>query len=478
MSGARCMHIQTPTELEEFRKNDLTVDALQRALDVSGAVLVALPVGVGKTHLLDRFVEHHRHADRYDLLLYLTSQRAIINERPWVQAMSGLSGAAAKKYDVAVLQGRPRHRCGSLDAAWAEYEAASCGLLGRQQLCPTCPNERGCDWPEQFTKARLCGKRVIVATQAQLAAVPTFVLKVKLKTGAQRIAVILDEATVLDTRLRARLDFATVEQSLAVFEEIHQLRPRRRTALDRWLDAHELLLDPLQDPGDLQPLPWLDNALVAELQERGYARFGNRFRFLGFEMASLAFSRRWRGSDTIEFVRRPLLRGTDYVIAAADVPLELARHRLDEPGLQQFCSGVTFANVNSEVYNIRAGLGAACHFRKNSPQILFTVAQLVDKLAAENKRAVIITKKKFALEVAALLQNYLREITGKKYRVMANAAAKKITDPLIVPVITYGVQGVNVYENFDAALAVNSYNAREDVLTAYVNDGHRPDEQV
>jgi hypothetical protein len=45
----------------------------------------------------------------------------------------------------------PRTRCGDLDARWAGYETADCGLLARDELGHICPRRAGGPWPRSNT---------------------------------------------------------------------------------------------------------------------------------------------------------------------------------------------------------------------------------------------------------------------------------------------------------------------------------------
>ena len=155
------------------------------------------------------------------------------------------------------------------------------------------------------------------------------------------------------------------------------------------------------------------------------------------------------------------------------------KQRLDEPGIVDFAPDARYLNADTQIFNIRNRAGAAAFYRKNSPQILFAAAQLIANLHAQGKRSLVVAKKKFAATAATDLERHLVTLTGRSYRVVCNASASEIADPLVVPLITYGSQGINLYEDdFYAAIALCSFNARQNVVDDRLNDDRMPDEQV
>jgi len=275
------------------------------------------------------------------------------------------------------------------------------------------------------------------------------------------------------------LDLASVRRSEIVFRRVALDCPKFARALEPWIALHAALLDQNAEiQGEFPKLRWLHGRVAETLQQVGLDTFGSQFRYLGYELHSLAHGPRWREGGAVVYVKRPRLRRAHYVIAAAHLPPALVRHRLDTPGLEVLNAGDRFLHEGTQFYNLRASLGAARNFLKNAPQISFCYAQLIEKLAAKGQRALCIIKKCFARHAASLLQRDLRELTGKLFRVVVNPEREEVADPLVVPIINFGTQGLNCYSDFFAAFCLSSFYTREDVIDQRLNEAHAPGEEV
>ena len=468
--------IREESRLREFRGQEFTPAALVAALSPSRGLLLPQDPGVGKSVLLDGLIDLQRREHPWDVLLYLTSQRRALQERPSVQEWEALSPSEQAQHEVAVLYGRPADLCGDLNSRWQVYEKAGCTLAGKHALCLQCPARPRCGWLDQLSRNRLQDKRVIFGTQAMLNVIPPFLELVRSKTRAEKILAALDEGPVLDATLRAFISQADLERSLDVFNRVPQ--QRASSDLANWVSVHRQLLNRDTVLHTIDRPPLLQDSPARRIQECGLDLFGPDFRYLGFELRHLADSRRWRTDNGIGYVRRPSFRGVSYLIAAAGVPVELARHRLGDQRLRVFCPGVRFLHRGTEVYNIRSSIGAATRFRRNAPQILFAVAHLICKLVAEERRCVVVSKVGFVDDVITLLEKYLHEVGGKEFKVIHNPGPDAIENPMVIPLLHYGAQAINVYQHFHAAIAVNSYNARTDVLRDRLNDLEPPGRQA
>lgn len=469
--------VRTAADLAAFRDHELTPDRLLAALKAHGAAMLGLDPGVGKSVVVDKTLARVRETGEYDLIVYLTAQTRTLLERPVVREYLALADDDRRTSDLLLLEPRPRRLCGALDAEWKRMEALGCSALGRQTVCVRCPSQGTCAWPSQLGKEVLRGKRVVAGTQAYLSQVPDLVARLKKGTGASHALVVLDESAFLDQGMRVTLQLFDVKRNLDAVRAVLASGTGGRT-LHRWAEILESVVSPDVSLKEMPLPPRLNQALCAEVQEAGLRLHPADFRFVLFAVEGLCRSTRWRETGAVSFIRRPALKGHHHLVLAAGIPVEVARQRLKDDGLREVFPGTRFLNEGTRVFNLRSGLGAAVNFEKNAPQILFAVAQLIVGLATENKRAVVVSRKRFAQSAAAALERYLRELSAKPYRAVVNPTAADIADALVVPVISYGSVGTNAYEDFDAALAINSYNARPDVLDQRLNDTHRPAEEV
>ena len=92
--------------LSEFRAHRFSVGTLAPIIDTNCATLVNLPVGIGKSTLLDDLLDHYLGRGTYDLVIMLAAMTANLLERRLVHLP--VSG-------VLRLRPRPHEDCGPLD---------------------------------------------------------------------------------------------------------------------------------------------------------------------------------------------------------------------------------------------------------------------------------------------------------------------------------------------------------------------------
>ena len=179
-----------------------------------GRVLISWPIGVGKSHAIDRIIEAAVGFGSYDLVVAMFPTRRILEERAWIRT-------PPPGVKIVNIRPRPRPRCGDLDTTWRQFEAAGMAALGRIELCGRCPRRPGCYWPGQYGAA-LRGARVIYATHAHFGWAPDFGAHLAAWTGADRVLTLLDEVSFAATSFRRRV----THRDLALFADVLDAMPR------------------------------------------------------------------------------------------------------------------------------------------------------------------------------------------------------------------------------------------------------------
>ncbi len=144
--------------LRAFRADWLAPSVMLEALNREPVVLINLPVGVGKSHLLDDLLDHLRISPQFDVVIVLAEQTDSLMERRLLQN---------PPQDVLRLRPRPREDCGALDSLWCRFEQSGCTAYAKEILCKGCSNYPCCFWPGQYGEA-LRGSRILFGTHAQL----------------------------------------------------------------------------------------------------------------------------------------------------------------------------------------------------------------------------------------------------------------------------------------------------------------------
>jgi hypothetical protein len=444
--------------LAAFRQGLTGPYALQLLGQAGGRLLVQLPVGAGKTAWLLRIIEHAlTHSARHDLVLVLVPRWDILHE-----LLARLPAGLPRL----VLRPRPRQRCGPLDADWLQYEQTGCGSLGREELCGGCPRFARCPWPGQYGR-RLRGARLILATQQHLVVNPLFVTQLCRHARARRPLVLLDESDLLLRATDRTLLALDLDRFVTAQEYVLAGVVGARAGMRQWLELSRLVA---QAPtGDLREGRWQFPGVHADwataVQRAGRQLFGPAFRFLGHDLHNLAHSdptsRERLGTGDVRFATLPYL-GPEFVIFSGSMAPALARYRLDpnhaRPTVVSPFEGHRFEHPQTRWFNLNTLDGAAKFFPHNAGRMLDFFAALLARNVAAGKRTLLVSRKKFLGRCRLYLRRRLAELGAGPVNIVAGDWQRHdLADPRTVPLISYGVAGLNRFEQCEAAYCLNSF---------------------
>lgn len=455
-------------ELQRFR-DYWTGQRLLDAVEPGGpAVGIDWPVGVGKSTACDAVTREALDSGRYPLAIVLAPTHLVLNERELVKTPS-------PAISTTVLRPRPQSLCGpSRDREWRTLETTGCATLGRRVLCGSCPHRAVCFWPGQYTRERLESVQVIFGTHAQLLRASDFVEQMRQSTGAERVLLVLDEDHAAMTNYRRVLDRGDLDRFADVLRRRAELSD---DSLSRaWLEAVERLADAstrdLRGPGWYTP-PAYPNWL-AELQQAGRDRYGNAFRCLVHDLKALTVSplpsRERTSGGNLRYALVPGV-GCDLVIFTATGNARLLEFRFGRPVRFPFAD-YRFVHPDTHWYNLGLRLGALRHFRRNAKQILDFFADLTARRLRDGKRVVLVSRKRFEDECAAGMERRLHDSGLSQVRVLTAERMEllDILGPFDVPLIHYGISGINRFTEYDSAFCLNSFLVGESVLDEVLQD--------
>jgi hypothetical protein len=462
--------IAGPDALADFRRG-LTGDfAFELLRQAAGRLLVQLPVGVGKTKWLIEIIGHALANRLHDVVVVLVPRWDILRE-----ILTQLPVSIRKT----VLHPRPRKRCGALDKEWVQYEQQGCGHLGRELLCKTCPVRNSCAWPNQYG-IRLRRAQLILGTQQHLVIDPHFLNRVRRCSGTKNPLVLIDESDLLirgaeRTVSRHHLGFwITVQEAVLAGVE------SAAHSAQQWLNLSRLILD--APTADLQVNDWRFPAIGARwalaVQQMGVDRYGRDFRFLGHELRRFGHSdRRSRertASGDLRFATLPSF-GNNFIIFSGSIAQALARYRLDpdhrRPALLAPFQDLRAEHPETLWYNINDKAGAAKFFPGNTTRILDFFAQKIAANIRNGKRTLLISRKKFVALCRTYLSQRLNDLrVGPVKIVTGNWTRHDLSDPRTVPLINYGVAGLNRFEHCEAAYCLTGYYVSATAVEQTVQD--------
>lgn len=454
----------TEAALGEFRGGHLSSGALLDAVDENGIVVIAVPPGVGKSHSIDRILADPATFARYQLVICTAPTWTIIDERLEALAAGGAGGPGAAIKNL-VLRPRPRALCGALDARWRECEEAGCTAHGKATLCTVCPMRGQCPWPDRLSEDRLRGVNLVYMAEQQLLANPGLIRLLRMRTGARRVLILLDEARFIDSSFVVALG----RGSLARFRDAVAQTPGLDAHVrDRWLGSLERAIAG-EDPGSGLAFPKALLRHAGAIQATGLQLHGTRFRFLGHQLADFRRSRamdRWIDAEgALRFELLPDLPG-DVLVLSAYLERDYVAHRLDAPNVTSPLADVRVMHTVTRIFNLKSRLGMETYFPGNSEQILDFFAAMIARNVAEGRTTTVVTRKKFVGLCTEGLTERLRAL-GVRF---SPAPFDNLgpPDPRVVPVVTYGMLGINALADYDTCYCLNGFYVATPVLNEAV----------
>lgn len=443
--------IVTEDDLDSFRLQRLSPEALLQVVDLHVRVLVRLGIGVGKSHAADALLESPALHEQFDFVIYAAPTWSILRERRIMR------GAIRPPVPWMQLVPRPKDRCRDFAEPWADLERRGCSTLAKATLCRQCQAVDGvnnrCDWPSQF--ARIKDHRLLFCTEQQLLLNRALVPMIRGLTGAKRIFVLLDEARLLDANFEISLTQQDLDQFATALRTCQKVAHR-----EQWLHAIEAIRA-WRHPADLQLRlhPALHRSAM-RIQKAGIDGLGDAFRYAGYDLSLLATSQqseRWIEGDRLRFIARPFLN-CHLLLLSANLSADYAGERLGCGTIASPHEGTVFQHTGTRIFNLRSRLGADKYFLGNHRQILDTMAVLIARNIREGRSTVLLSRKKHKLFSAAYITARLAG-WGHKVRLVTvdYGSLPARPDPRIIPVIHYGILGVNDYADYDSVYCVCGY---------------------
>lgn len=459
-------------EIDAFREERLSPPALIDEVERSVAVLYRLGVGVGKSLAVDRLLSHPGTFSRFGLVVYAAPSWNIIRERAIV------SGRMMSPASWKLLKPRPVDQCGSYAEQWEVLETRGCSAYGKGTLCSECqqgiPEAERCFWPTQFSK--LDGVQLIFATEQQLVLNRMLVWMLRARTNAGRVLVILDEARLLDASFEICLAPSDLERFLEVITALQRPKGLSPATATAWRSGIELLLEgSVEEINDAQiKFPAALHRRAYLLQAEGIQTFGEDFRYIGYDLGLLPWNSGaslWKDSPgNIHFIARPYLN-CHLLILSAHLSAAYAAHRLGRGSIASPCDGLEVRHSKTRILNLRNRIGADSYFKRNHKQILDLFAVLIARNISEGRTTLLVSRKKSKAFCATYLERRLKGWgVNVKFLTDSFEALPKAPDPMVIPIIHYGILGVNDYTEYESAYSLNSFYISSVELNRHVQD--------
>lgn len=464
--------ISGASSLAEFRLNN-SAQAMLEMLMQHHYVLNDCMVGVGKSYQLDELTTLALESKAYDCAIVLAPTRKILEERKHLQN-------PPDDIKVVNIQPRPSKQCGETRAlSWKDYERRNLGLLGKKHICALCTNKDKCFWPDQYGK-NLDGAKIIYATQSHFVRNPDFIQHIVTMAKANNALVIFDEANVSLNHYSRTISLASITQTLEAVQESH-LSDYVKGPLTHYLEClQQASTEALRDISAWR-CPAIFPDQMTQITSIGDRIFGDRFINILYDLQSFgvseAESREKLANGSIRFPAPPVNAGYDTVLYSGTTPPDILKLKLGMDFYSPY-SHVEFKGESTIWHNIASSIGTATNFKKNSPQILDTFAQLTLQRVREGKCVLLVSKQKLVDHCVSLLNQYIAEEGVQDVRVVPASAYVECDDMTLVPMIHYGVIGINQFEEFDCCYCLNSYYVTQNILNNAIQELRAEDERI
>jgi hypothetical protein len=141
--------------------------------------------------------------------------------------------------------------------------------------------------------------------------------------------------------------------------------------------------------------------------------------------------------------------------------------------------GVVFQHTGTHIFNLRSRLGADKYFHGNHRQILDTMAVLIARNIGVGRSTVLLSRKKHKAFCAKYLSARLAGWGHKVQFVTVDYGALPTKpDPRVVPVIHYGILGVNDYADYDSLYCCCGYYISSRELSSAAQESTPNSERV
>ena len=467
------LRVVTEKELPGFRSVQFSPESvLERLPDREGVLLFDEPPGIGKT-TLGRLLITTALDRGFDLVIFVAPTRALIGELEEDKSLD------LSETEMVTLRRRPSKDCGSLDVPWQKMEKASCAALGKDELCRSCPNFANCFWPDQLDRVGTSTK-LIVLTEQYLLLNPTLIPSLIVRTSARKPLVILDEALFVTQNHLRRIENGELKAFAETLNTVSVEHPMGQKAVEDWYENVGFLLDNRVHVDD-QPrfyVGGLEHATLS-VQSHGRLRFGPNYRHLAHDLSLLnspLTTGQWQLDGNFEIVVRVDLGNAQAVVLSPSMEPEILSERLQR-NVVVANPGCIFRHSKTIVSNIRDSIGTSRSLgnQAHRKRVVDTFSVLALRNALQGRRTVFVCKKRF-LGVIASETMELAKIAGFPLRVRVVSAGDRLDQLSVwdVPIINFGVVGINSLKDYDAIYAIGNFNITDTHLTDAYNQNLPP----
>jgi hypothetical protein len=220
-------------------------------------------------------------------------------------------------------------------------------------------------------------------------------------------------------------------------------------------------------------MPFIAHSWALAVQRYGWNRWGADFKFLAYDLQQFGYSpiasREKLPNGDLAFAAPPYINSA-FVVYSGTANPDFLKFRIGEEFATVFADS-RFEHPGTAWYNVATRLGMQKYFPHNSGQILDFFAQLIFRRLISGFRPLLVAKKRFREFCAREMERRLRDCGIADIKVISEGwDAKLLAAPNVVPIISYGMIGINLFEYFDCAYCLTGYYINDTAINSVLQD--------
>jgi len=430
-------------ELRDYRNRYLSPERLVEFYEKNprGAALFGVPPGLGKTRMIeDSFVQLNA---LYPRIHYAASQHRILDEMVEKVRRLELNHLLKIKRDASL--------CGEArDAEWFQLYRLKFSWMGKIAICGSCPQKDSCAWYETIDDR---GVFLILQSQDHLLA--------NLSAVPENSLTIFDELKFVERPIQHKVTEAELIRYKKVLSKYPQL-------LNLFLYTEALIGNHPVDLTKLLPEPKTP-------EEKNKYRSAN-FRFHRYLVSESIQNftplvkrhtsmNLYRYDDVIYFNDHPKVPGA-LLVTGYGANRNLLEH-IFQREFHDLTPKERYIDPGTRFYQLASSSTSYNHFVRSKPSrdgIYRMVAAKIHANRELGKKTLLVAKKGTIPLILSELPSYF---TGQRNPRFSSYAGNDLLDfdgINVIPLLHYGVEGVNTFESYDTVICLNAYNIKPEIV--------------
>ncbi|MBF0362771.1 MAG: hypothetical protein HQK49_17260 [Oligoflexia bacterium] len=461
-------------DLVSFRKTYLIPTHIFSQLQKHQICLNPAGLGIGKTESNIQCMTSPLFLNHYTQIFYLTeTHNNLLEVHDKIKLVVG-------EDNILVLQRRPEELCKELNVQWKDFEKRGLSYYARKHLCKKIcmvNGVHGCEWIDQLSKKTITSKKIIFCVADYILVNPGFIVDIVSKCKGSKILFIIDEAKIFKNNNLGVItfkDFSNFKNILFDLVEDISTTASEKIIIDTWIQTLKKL-DRNPNKSFATTLPIINWGLKLNNQKLGIRKFKD-YCYIGYKLQKISTLHPdyyWYDKKTasFNFVDLIKIKNANILVTVANIPREIIKIKLDRTNIKTIVPTFGKIHPGTKVYNLKINYGSKKYFRHKSKQLFDLFAQMISKNIRNSETTLLITNKEFINFVREKFESVLKKLCGENIIIVTDSFERyDLSNPFILPLISYGICGLNAFQQIKNVICLSSYYINDDILNDKINE--------